>query len=122
MRLIRHLSLVSILLAFSVPDTFAFPRLVQAGAVQSMFSQCGCLCVEGVPKTLCSTVEEAQQNPAVCGLRHCPDYVATEADGQRYVSPHAFADNCRDVRVWNGAAGAYTGIKVCDVLELSAKP
>ena len=92
------------------------------GAVNIAFLQCGCLCVEGVPQTLCSSVEEAQQRPSVCGQQQCPDYVAVEAMGSRYVSPHAFADNCRDVRVWDAAREAYDGIKVCDVLELPVAP
>lgn len=109
--------------AFAAPAAQATPFAPLAGAVQTVFSQCGCLCVEGVPKTLCTTVEEAQEEPGLCGLHHCPDYVATEAGsgaGQRYVSPHAFADNCRDVRVWDPGIGRYAGIKVCDVLELGA--
>ena len=96
--------------------------MTTAGAVELVFLQCGCLCVEGVPQTLCSSVEEAQQRPSVCGQQQCPDYVAVEAQGSRYVSPHAFADNCRDVRVWDAAREAYDGIKVCDVLELSVAP
>lgn len=96
--------------------------MTTAGAVEMVFLQCACLCVEGVPQTLCSSVEEAQQRPSVCGQQQCPDYVAVEAQGSRYVSPHAFADNCRDVRVWDAAREAYDGIKVCDVLELSVAP
>lgn len=90
-----------------------------AGAVDLAFLQCGCLCVEGIPQTLCSSVEEAQERPSLCGQQHCPDFVAVEAQGSRYVSPHAFADNCRDVRVWDAGREVYDGIKVCDVLELS---
>ncbi len=93
-----------------------------AGAVQVAFLQCGCLCVEGVPQTLCSSVEEAQQRPGLCGQQHCPEYVAVEEQGERYVSPHAYAENCRDVRVWDAAREVYDGIKVCDVLELTAEP
>ena len=90
--------------------------------MQIAFLQCGCLCVEGIPQTLCSTVDEAQRRPSLCGQQHCPDYVAVEEQGSRYVSPHAFADNCRDVRVWDAARETYDGIKVCDVLELSRPP
>jgi hypothetical protein len=93
-----------------------------AGAVDLSFLQCGCLCVEGIPQTLCSSVEEAQLRPSLCGQQHCPDYVAVEEQGSRYVSPHAFADNCRDVRIWDAGREAYDGIKVCDVLELSRPP
>ena len=92
-----------------------------AGAMQVAFLQCGCLCVEGTPQTLCSSVEEAQQRPSLCGQQHCPDYVAVEQQGTRYVSPHTFADNCRDVRVWDAAREAYDGVKVCDVLELATE-
>jgi len=92
------------------------------GAVHVAFLQCGCLCVEGVPQTLCSSVEEAQQRPGLCGQQHCPEYVAVEEHGERYVSPHAYADNCRNVRVWDAARGVYDGIKVCDVLELTGEP
>ncbi len=93
-----------------------------AGAVEIAFLECGCLCVEGIPQTLCSTVDEAQGRPSLCGQQRCPDYVAVEEQGSRYVSPHAFADNCRDVRVWDAAREVYDGIKVCDVLELSRPP
>lgn len=93
-----------------------------AGAVDLAFLQCGCLCVEGLPQTLCSSVEEAQLRPSLCGQQHCPDFVAVEEQGSRYVSPHAFADNCRDVRVWDAGREVYDGIKVCDVLELSRPP
>lgn len=92
------------------------------GAAHMAFLQCGCLCVEGVPQTLCSSVEEARQRPSLCGQQHCPEYVAVEERGARYVSPHAYADNCRDVRVWDSAKATYDGIKVCDVLELEADP
>ena len=96
---------------------------VLGSAVQLAFSQCGCLCVEGVPKTLCSTVEEAQAKPGLCVQQHCPEYVAAEGaeNGRtRYLSPNSFADNCRDVRVFDPAVSRYTGIKVCDVLEMGA--
>ena len=78
--------------------------------------------MEGVPRTLCTSVEDAQAEPGLCGQRHCPDYVATEEGGRRYVAPSAFADNCRDVRVWDRGQGRYTGVKVCDVLELTSGP
>jgi len=93
-----------------------------AGSVDLAFLQCGCLCVEGIPQTLCSSVEEAQERPSLCGQQHCPDFVAVEEQGSRYVSPHAFADNCRDVRIWDAGREVYDGIKVCDVLELSRPP
>ncbi len=121
----RWLSVSTLLLAAVLlpPAVQADVRLPAIGAVQLIFSQCGCLCVEGVPKTLYTTVEEAQAEPGLCGQHHCPEYVATEQGsdaGQRYVTPHTFADNCRDVRIWDSSAARYAGIKVCDVLELSA--
>jgi len=105
-----------------------FSNGIQAGgpstlgaAVQLAFSQCGCLCIEGVPKTLCTTVEEAQAKPGLCGQQHCPEYVAAEVHENsrtRYLSPNSFADNCRDVRVFDPSVSGYMGIKVCDVQEI----
>jgi hypothetical protein len=109
------------LLTLVAIPVLAIGSIAAAGAVQTVFSQCGCLCVEGVPRTLCSSVEEAQAKPGLCGRTQCPDYVATENGGQRYVSPHAFADNCREVRVWDAETRRYSGIKVCDVLDLPTR-
>jgi hypothetical protein len=48
--------------------------------------------------------------------------VEDQPDGrERYLSPHSFADNCREVRVFDPSVSAYKGIKVCDVLELNAR-
>ena len=93
-----------------------------AGAVQMADTQCACLCVEGVPQTLCSSIEEARQRPGHCRLRHCPEYVAVEDGGRRYVAPDAYADNCRDVRIWDDTEAVYSGVKVCDVLDVTFDP
>ncbi len=67
------------------------------------YADCGCLCVDGVAKTLCQSVEEARRKPNVCpeGL-HCPTLPlapsTTEPPGF-YDPPADGAHNCREVRV-----------------------
>ncbi len=90
--------------------------------VQSQFGpqvvECGCLCVEGVPRTLCQSVAEAQRQANICP----PDFscpAVQPADKTQapiyYDAPTDNAHNCRDVRIWDESVAAYTGVKVCDV-------
>ena len=55
--------------------------LVFALVAQAQFIQCGCLCVDGVPKTLCQTIEEARRQANVCPARtRCPPLEPGGAD------------------------------------------
>ena len=83
------------------------------------WSDCACFCVDGNLKTLCSTVEEAQENPAVCPLAEssvCPTS-SDAASGWTYESEDEGAVNCRDVRVWDADDGVFHDVKACDVLS-----
>lgn len=85
----------------------------------SASAECGCLCVNGTMKTLCTTVEEAQANPTLCDLSS-PIACPTEFDGPAgatYDSPQDGADNCRDLRIYDPARGDFVSVKACDVLS-----
>jgi hypothetical protein len=80
---------------------------------------CSCQCVEGVARTACTSVEEAQANPSACGSG--PQKVACDvppaaADAPlRYTAP-AGAVDCRSARPWDPRTQAYRAIaKVCDL-------
>lgn len=83
------------------------------------FARCGCLCIEGSPRTLCTSILEAQLNPTLCGptrLAVCPAMPVTEVELPKYDSPFAEGVDCREVRVWDPVQDGYTAVKVCDVL------
>ncbi|MCZ6658109.1 MAG: hypothetical protein O7C67_12495 [Gammaproteobacteria bacterium] len=84
----------------------------------TVWGQCGCLCIDGTPRTLCTSVTEAQAEPNACGLRSavlCPVDAEDDAPTIRYASPVEGALNCREVRIWDDAQNGYTAVKVCDV-------
>ncbi len=84
------------------------------------FAGCGCLCIEGTPRTLCTSILEAQLNPSLCGptvLAVCPALPTNEvSERKQYDSPFVDGVDCREVRVWDPAEDGYTAVKVCDVL------
>ncbi len=96
----------------------------------TVWGQCGCLCMEGTPRTLCTSVLEAQAQPDACGLKlsgsWCPVDVPLDApfDAEeatptaRFSPPFEDAVNCREVRIWDDAQNGYTAVKVCDVDSL----
>ncbi len=91
--------------------------------VHPQFVDCGCFCVEGVPKTLCQSIEEAQAGPAFCRPeRRCPvpqSDGAAAPDQPRYLdAPSEQARNCREVRVWHSERAQFTGVYICDVLPV----
>ena len=93
--------------------------LLFALVAQPHFVDCGCLCVDGVPRTLCRSIEEARAQANVCPARmRCPELDdADPPDTPRYFdSPGEHAHNCREVRIWDMREEAYTGVKVCDVV------
>ena len=94
-------------------------KLIVFLIAQPLMADCGCMCVDGVAKTLCQSVTEAQQNPNVCPPAHrcptVPDGALPPAAPQYFDAPFENAHHCREVRVWDKNADAYTGVKVCDV-------
>lgn len=92
----------------------------------TVWGQCGCLCVEGTPRTLCTSVLEAQAQPNACGLQLGGSWCPVDASGDdeeatpitRYSPPVEDAVNCREVRIWDDARNGYTSVKVCDVDSL----
>ena len=87
---------------------------------QPQFVACGCQCIDGLPKTLCQTIEEAQLQPRMCpDAMRCPVYktppIAADTEPQFFDAPGDQAHSCREVRVWDQQRAAYTGVKVCDV-------
>ncbi len=92
-------------------------KLLWLLVAQPQFVDCGCLCVDGLARTLCQSVEEAQLQPNMCpaGFVCPPPPLADQEAPVYYDAPADHAHNCREVRIWDEAAGAYTGVKVCDV-------
>ena len=84
----------------------------------TQWAACGCLCVDGVPKTMCQSVEEAREQANLCpALKRCPplDPLDENEAIQTFDAPHEQAHSCREVRIWDDQANAYTTVKVCDV-------
>lgn len=80
-------------------------------------ADCACFCANGELKTLCTTVEEAQANPALCPVyaaSSCP-LSSADAGGASYEAPAKGATNCRDLQVWDSVRGRYVDVKACDV-------
>ncbi len=80
---------------------------------------CSCQCVEGVPRTACTSVEEAQANPTACGSgpqKVACDVAPTPAEAPlRYEAP-AGATDCRSARLWDPRTQGYSVVaKVCDL-------
>lgn len=93
-------------------------KLLLLFVAQPQFVDCGCLCMDGVGRTLCESVEEAQRQPNVCPRDvSCPVPPPSDEAGlpQYYDAPTDHARNCREVRIWDEAVQMYTTVKVCDV-------
>ena len=81
---------------------------------------CRCACVEGLPQTLCGSIQAAQQQRWVCPPSVSCPMPSSTLDGQvQFDPPGSGATNCRAVRVWHRQRQAYTGIKFCDVQDPS---
>ena len=88
---------------------------------QPSFAACGCQCVDGIPKTLCQTIVEAQAQPRMCPPQlECPVLEdVNEGDPSEplfFDAPSEQAHSCREVRIWDAEQAAYTGVRVCDVI------
>jgi hypothetical protein len=80
--------------------------------------ECACQCIEGVPRTLCNSVAEAAENPALCGQNPpvCPPPV-TPVDVERFEPPPGALD-CRTARLLDPVTDAYTvSARVCDLAD-----
>jgi hypothetical protein len=79
---------------------------------------CDCFCVDGAPRTLCTSVAEAAAGVDRCAGRapgSCP--AGVELDGrQQYAAPVEGAANCRDVGVFDPSVGSHRPIRVCDAV------
>jgi len=88
------------------------------------FATCACQCVEGVPRTACTNVDEARAEPNACGANGqaiaCAMPPALEQPPARYVAPDGAAD-CRARRLWDPHTNAYSVVaKVCDLAPAAA--
>jgi len=84
---------------------------------------CACQCIEGVPRTLCTTIEEAADNPDRCGARshrgECPPAPPGFEPGL-FEPPAPGARDCREARLLDPATGSYsTTARVCDTVHAS---
>ena len=82
-------------------------------------AECACFCVNGDLQTMCTTVDEAQDEPAMCSAysqQQCPSESGDRA-GANYDAPEEGATNCRDIRVFDAPRGIFNTVKACDVLD-----
>lgn len=82
-------------------------------------ANCACQCIEGVARTLCTTLAEAQANPSACGEGvqkvACEAAPTATAAPPRYAAPHGAVD-CRGARLWDPHTNSYSVVaKVCDL-------
>ena len=78
---------------------------------------CGCYCVDGVPRTLCSRMGEAREGAGYCAgvaPASCPAAL-DPLEPRLYDAPLEGAEDCRDARVWDADAAAYTTRKICEL-------
>ena len=85
----------------------------------SAAANCTCQCIEGVARTLCTTLDEAQANPTRCGTGEqkvaCAVAPTSAAAPQRYEPPSGAVD-CRGARLWDPKTDSYGVVaKVCDL-------
>lgn len=97
------------------------------------WANCACQCVEGVARTLCTTLDEARANPNACGTGElvagdrgvgeqvgeqkvaCEIAPPSAEPVQRYEPPQGAVD-CRGARLWDPHSNSYAVVaKVCDL-------
>jgi len=90
-------------------------------AVPTAFGTCACRCVEGLARTVCTTLDEAAQNPTMCApATHRGDCPAPPEgfEPQQFTPPLPGARDCREARLWDPDTGAYTTTtRVCDTVR-----
>jgi len=86
----------------------------------SASADCSCLCVDGAPKTVCTSSEEAAASPNACLLqasnRICPEAPAL-AEPQSYDAPVEGVVNCRKAQIYDAASDGHLAARVCDVAQ-----
>ena len=98
--------------------------LVSVGALlvaPGAFGTCACRCVEGLARTVCTTLDEAAQDPVLCAPQaqrgDCPAPPAG-FEPQQFSPPSPGARDCREARLWDPESGGYTTTtKVCDTVR-----
>ncbi|HTK98780.1 MAG TPA: hypothetical protein VL379_12180 [Pseudomonadales bacterium] len=93
--------------------------VVLACAGGASAANCACQCIEGVARTLCTTVAEAQANPNACGVGEqrvaCEIAPPSSVPVQRYEPPEGAVD-CRGARLWDPRSNSYAVVaKVCNL-------
>lgn len=88
------------------------------GLGSGAWAECACLCADGMLRTMCTTVGEAQADPSLCMTSgaSCPLDTGTR-EGVGYESPVEGAVDCRSMRVWDAIENIYRDVAACDVLE-----
>src|SRR5262245_10560917 len=91
-----------------------FPWLIPLAlllSAPSASAACTCRCVEGVARTICTTLEEAAANPQLCTSMtphaECPPAPAG-FEPQQFAPPVPGAQDCREARLWDPETGSYT--------------
>ncbi len=93
--------------------------LASMAAHEPAAANCSCQCVEGVARTVCTSIDEARANPTQCRVGAaaiaCSAAPTAVEPPQRYAAPSGASD-CRERRVWDPATNAYTLLaKICDL-------
>jgi len=80
---------------------------------------CSCQCVEGVARTACTSVGEAQADPNACGVgvqKVACDVPPPSTQPPLRFEPPAGAVDCRSARLWDPRSNAYSAVaNVCDL-------
>ena len=88
-------------------------------AAGSASATCSCQCVEGVARTACTRVDEAQANPTACGVgmqKVACELPPPSTEATRRYDPPAGATDCHSARLWDPHNNAYSAVaKVCDL-------
>jgi len=82
-------------------------------------TECHCQCVDGLPRTLCTGIEEAKSHINLCGHQsiQCPQ-APRVADIKRYTTTIKGAINCRDVLLYDRSTKAYSHkVKACNTKD-----
>ena len=80
--------------------------------------QCGCVCVDGMAKTLCTSVSAARTGRALCMAQpSCPQPAASPSEpATEYLpEPVSGVTDCRRATFWDRGLQVYRPGKICDV-------
>ena len=86
----------------------------------SASADCSCLCVDGAPKTVCTSSEEVAANSGMCRVqashRACPEAPAL-TEPESYDAPMEGVANCRKAQIYDAATDGHLTARVCDVAQ-----